>query len=233
MGEDGQTPQGRAERNLERLYRGAAAGLGWLVQPLAWLADLANRDRQSTARWWHQNYIRPVFWLAVPLTPFWLVLIGLVGASLVEQLVAPIPAEPVERRSYFYGIGLTITGLGALLAAPFILIKTWVNERNTTAAEQGLITERFTRAVGQLGAEKSSKYHALQVATGAKMIPTRASRSVCTSWERRCRSHAVQSMSNLATFRTSRQAAPTSRSGSGRSMRWSGSRGTASATTSP
>ena len=152
-----QTPErgGRLAVNLERLYRGVSAALGWAVQPLAWLADFIKRDPEQTARWWRRNYMRPIFWLAVPLTPFWIVVILLVGMNLIDQLVSDIPADPVERRTWYYGIGLTITGLGALLAAPFILIKAWVNERTTTAAEQGLITERFTRAVEQLGAEKT------------------------------------------------------------------------------
>ena len=157
MAEDEQNPGGRLAANLERVYAGAAAALGWAVQPLAWLADFLQRDPEQTARWWRRNYMRPLFWLAVPLTPFWLVVIGLVGMNLIDQLVSDIPADPVERRTWYYGIGLTITGLGALLAAPFILIRTWVNERNTHAAEQGLITERFTRAVEQLGAEKTVK----------------------------------------------------------------------------
>jgi len=154
VAEDEQKPGRRLAANLERLYAGAAAALGWAVQPLAWLADFLQRDPEQTARWWRRNYMRPLFWLAVPLTPFWLVVIGLVGMNLIDQLVSDIPADPVERRTWYYGIGLTITGLGALLAAPFILIKAWVNERNTAAAEQGLITERFTRAVEQLGAEQ-------------------------------------------------------------------------------
>ena len=50
--------------------------------------------------------------------------------------------------------------LGALVAAAtlfFTLIKTWINERTTTAEEEGLITDRINAAVASLGAEKTIK----------------------------------------------------------------------------
>jgi hypothetical protein len=50
--------------------------------------------------------------------------------------------------------------LGALVAAAtlfFTLIKTWINERTTTADEEGLITDRINAAVASLGAEKTKK----------------------------------------------------------------------------
>ena len=48
--------------------------------------------------------------------------------------------------------------MGALVAAAtlfFTLIKTWINERTTTADEEGLITDRINAAVASLGAEKT------------------------------------------------------------------------------
>ncbi|MEM8792082.1 MAG: pentapeptide repeat-containing protein [Pseudomonadota bacterium] len=102
-----------------------------------------------------RNYLLPIILIGLLLLPFWIWLIVLVIANLFEQVTATIPAIAADKRAHFYGIGLTITGLGALLAAPFVLIKAWINERQTNAAEQGLITERITKAVEQLGAEKT------------------------------------------------------------------------------
>lgn len=50
--------------------------------------------------------------------------------------------------------------LGALVAAStliFTLIRVWINERTTTATEEGLITDRINAAVASLGAEKTIK----------------------------------------------------------------------------
>ena len=138
-------------------------GIGWL-----WLAliNFDRWDRRAIAQGWDRAkarvaryYLLPVFVIAAVISPVWLDLLGEVVGNLSEQLGTEPPpvSDGAARRAYYYSVGLTITGLGALLAAPFILIKAWVNERTTTAAEQGLITERFTRAVEQLGAEKVVK----------------------------------------------------------------------------
>ncbi|MGF1446824.1 MAG: pentapeptide repeat-containing protein [Pikeienuella sp.] len=177
---------GRISRGLTRVLGALAAAVLWLagpglgrllaalLQPIAWVLDLTDAERYRNGRVserWQQgrpararlaylvrrNYLLPVIVLAVVLVPFWLYLIVEVCLNLVDQLSDDIPQPAADRRSYFYGVGLTITGLGALLAAPFILIKAWINERQTDAAEQGLLTDRFTKAVGQLGEEKTVK----------------------------------------------------------------------------
>lgn len=104
-----------------------------------------------------RHYLVPVYLLAFILSPFWALLVFEVIVNLLDQLSLTAPSEPDARRAHFYAIGLTITGLGALLAAPFILIKAWVNERTARTAEQGHITDRITKAVEQLGAEKTVK----------------------------------------------------------------------------
>ncbi len=104
-----------------------------------------------------RHYLVPVYALALVLSPFWALLVFEVIVSLLDQLSLTAPTESDARRAHFYAIGLTITGLGALLAAPFILIKAWVNERTARTAEQGHITDRITKAVEQLGAEKTVK----------------------------------------------------------------------------
>lgn len=152
--------------NLERIYQGLGRLLGALLQPLAWLLDLLAPDAEHSRRraaWWRANYLAPVFWLAGPLGLFWLWLIVTVAVNLAAQLTDPIPGadDPPGRRAYFYGVGLTITGLGALLAAPFVLIRAWINERQAQTAERqaataesGQITDRFTKAIDQLGSEQ-------------------------------------------------------------------------------
>ena len=45
--------------------------------------------------------------------------------------------------------------LAALIGAPFVIWRTWVAQRQADTDEQGLITDRITKAVGQLGAEKT------------------------------------------------------------------------------
>lgn len=102
-----------------------------------------------------RRYLVPIYIVALVLSPFWVWLIAEILFSLFDQLGAVAPTEPNERRAHFYALGLTITGLGAVLAAPFILIKAWVNERQARTAEQGHITDRITRAIEQLGAEKT------------------------------------------------------------------------------
>ncbi|MGB0507300.1 MAG: pentapeptide repeat-containing protein [Pikeienuella sp.] len=114
--------------------------------------------------WWDRftafagrHYLTPIFTIAFVLFFPWLWLVFEVVLKAFEQVLADIPTGPDEKRAHFYALGLTFTGLGALLAPPFILIKTWVNERQTITTEQGLITDRFTRAVQQLGAMRDMK----------------------------------------------------------------------------
>lgn len=71
----------------------------------------------------------------------------------------PAPGEDgvPDIRGHYFAIGILVTALAALFTAPLTLLKAYINERQTTAAEQGLITDRFTKAVEQLGAEKTVK----------------------------------------------------------------------------
>ncbi|GMG82254.1 hypothetical protein LNKW23_14670 [Paralimibaculum aggregatum] len=124
-----------------------------------WLGPARRLKSRCLAlcRWLPENYLWPILLLAAVLLPFWLLILVLVADNLVAQLAAGIPADATDKRAHFYGVGLTITGLGAVLAAPFILIKAWINERQARTAEQGHITDRITKAVEQLGAEKTVK----------------------------------------------------------------------------
>ncbi|MEL6774552.1 MAG: pentapeptide repeat-containing protein, partial [Pseudomonadota bacterium] len=76
-------------------------------------------------------------------------------AKTLEDINAT--GDPAERRQLTYSMGVMVTALAALVAAPLVLIRTYVAERQAQTAEQGHITDRFTKAVEQLGAEKTIK----------------------------------------------------------------------------
>ena len=114
------------------------------------------------------GYLRVIDRAAKILSLPWLVLLVWLFYALALQLIDPIPTtEHAEgRRAYFYALGLTITGLGALLAAPLVLVRTFINDRQAQAveeqrriqqeqrdiAEQNHFTSLYSTAIGQLGA---------------------------------------------------------------------------------
>ncbi len=161
-----------------------ANGFGWLRRTLphalaAARKALRNIDRRTFRRilagllralnvctaWLKRNYV----WLLIVTVStffsiFWAQFIwqlpGLIRSALgllSTELRAPAPNNHDAIRSLAYAIGALLAALALLAAAPFQLIKVWVNERQTNTAEQGLITDRITRAVEQLGKEKTVK----------------------------------------------------------------------------
>ncbi len=120
---------------------------------------------RTDAGWVEANYLRIIGIASIPLGIIGAIALWFLVGNLLD-LLATTP-EKEEVRDHYYALGATMTGLGALLAAPFFVIKAWINERNTRAAqkqtdtaEQGLITDRLTKAIEQLGAEKTVKYRA-------------------------------------------------------------------------
>lgn len=111
--------------------------------------------------------------LAKILVPLWVGLVGWLFYALWVQIGEPIPGavEADSRRVYFYAIGLTITALGALLATPLVLVRTFVNERQAQAieeqrriqqeqrdiAEQTHLTTLYSKAIEQLGTNATVK----------------------------------------------------------------------------
>jgi hypothetical protein len=97
--------------------------------------------------------------IAVFTAPLWLDLVSTVRGSLFTLFEngpeTDANGKTIDLRGHFYAIGILITAFAALFTAPLALLKAYINERQTTAAEQGLITDRFTKAVEQLGAEKT------------------------------------------------------------------------------
>ncbi|MDN2579919.1 pentapeptide repeat-containing protein [Aquibium sp. ELW1220] len=103
-------------------------------------------------------------WLAVVLTPFWLLLIALtIDGTFTLWFRPPLAGNASDSQAalayrihYLALVGL-MTALAGLVAAPLALIRVFTTERQTVAAEQGLITDRINKAVEGLGAEKTVK----------------------------------------------------------------------------
>jgi len=77
--------------------------------------------------------------------------------SIAHRIGAVTKAEVLDLRWYLLSLTAITAALGAVIALPFTLIRTNLNRRQTETAEQGLITDRITRAVEGLGAEKVVK----------------------------------------------------------------------------
>ena len=65
--------------------------------------------------------------------------------------------EPENLKNLAQGSALLLGALVAAATLIFTLIRVWINERTTTAEEEGLITDRINAAVASLGAEKTIK----------------------------------------------------------------------------
>ncbi|WP_272005125.1 pentapeptide repeat-containing protein [Roseovarius sp. ZX-A-9] len=97
---------------------------------------------------------------AIPFSFLWAALLILTITSLFNLWFDP--PEPTAKdalayRVHFLAIVGLMTALAGLIGAPLALIRVFTTERQTTAAEEGLITDRITRAVEGLGAEKVVK----------------------------------------------------------------------------
>lgn len=102
--------------------------------------------------------LKAVFVFALILAPIWLALLGVVLWALVG-IVITIPefeaSKDAELRWHVLSLIGLITALGGLLGTPVALVRLFMTERQTTATEEGLITDRINKAVEGLGAEKT------------------------------------------------------------------------------
>ncbi|WP_172328039.1 pentapeptide repeat-containing protein [Mangrovicoccus sp. HB161399] len=109
---------------------------------------------------------RPLLWLIkMAAAVIWLPLFASIIWGLYE-LIQSLPdllrhagtaPDPLPLRLTLLGITALTAALGALVAFPFTILRTQYNARQTHAAEQGHITDRISKAVEALGAEKSAK----------------------------------------------------------------------------
>ncbi|MEM7267983.1 MAG: pentapeptide repeat-containing protein [Pseudomonadota bacterium] len=90
------------------------------------------------------------------LGPFWLLAVVFVFIELVLLYKLGWPKDD-SLRAHAIQLTALLTILGALIAAPLAIIRVTVNERQARTAEEGLITDRITKAIEQLGAEKTVK----------------------------------------------------------------------------
>lgn len=130
-------------------------------------ASLPKRDGRVSFRvlrvlnWFKHRYI----WVLIAIAVFafgelWFELIQRLRLNLFDAVINSGEAmeakeSPEHLRAYAIVIAATATALIAIATAPFALLKAWVNERLADNAEQGHITERMTKAIEQLGAEKT------------------------------------------------------------------------------
>ncbi|MEL7000341.1 MAG: hypothetical protein AAFP68_18960, partial [Pseudomonadota bacterium] len=111
--------------------------------------------------WLQLNYL----WIVVPAALIaYGILLGLVTWELpfiadnaLTELTKAIGNDSDDVRNYAYALTALMGGIALLATVPFQLIKTWVNERQAQTAEQGHITDRLTKAIEQLGTEKTEK----------------------------------------------------------------------------
>ncbi|MEM7686380.1 MAG: hypothetical protein AAF293_16245, partial [Pseudomonadota bacterium] len=128
----------------------------------AWGTALTRRLAPAVARvrdWVKRRYVWIFIGLAILLAgPFWLSYLGELR-DLIAKLFDLVDNtnDADDLRSFAYALGAMLTAIAILAAAPFQLIKTWLNERQTITAETVMFTTRFTQAVEQLGAEKTEK----------------------------------------------------------------------------
>jgi uncharacterized protein YjbI with pentapeptide repeats len=101
-----------------------------------------------------------------------LIAFGIVGAILVVVIlwVWVNPSDPTEKKDFIQAVGVLIAGLAGFVGLYF----TWTNlnqtrqttQRTLELTEQGQITERFTRAIDQLGATDDAGKPRLEVRLG-------------------------------------------------------------------
>lgn len=139
-------------------------GFAALLLLALWILNTAARPapKQAGLRSW----LRANYWLAMVLAGlslggvaaiFYLVEIGISVRAIVDRLVlaASDPTTDAEDlRNLATATAVLLAALAAAATLVFQLVRVWVTERQTTTAEQNLITDRINQAVAGLGAEK-------------------------------------------------------------------------------
>ncbi|APG47339.1 pentapeptide repeat-containing protein [Phaeobacter porticola] len=134
------------------------------VYALLWATSLKPSALPQPLVWLRRHYVSALLIvvgiLFVLAMTFYLVEIGLSVRRLVDLLGNELAkAEPQAEALRFlaHSIGILVAILAGSATIFFASIRVWTNERNTTATEQGLITDRINKAVEGLGAEKTVK----------------------------------------------------------------------------
>ncbi|SNS04082.1 pentapeptide repeat-containing protein [Antarctobacter heliothermus] len=137
-----------------------------LAAALAAFLFIGFREKSRTERNEEPATLTGLRVLAVLLAPIWLLIVGYILRSL-GALAMDFDAtlyntkDGTELRWHVLGFVGLITALGALVSAPLALIRVWTTERQTRTSEQGHMTDRISKAVEQLGAEKTEVRYTL------------------------------------------------------------------------
>jgi hypothetical protein len=152
----------------------------WPIFILLWILSFFNLEKAiNKLNWKHQFIFEPqlaavystwvgfknlltrsyVFLFLLTLTIFLTFLDGFkyftipyeVGQNYLESLYYSGPNDDFSK------IRNLLWGIGVIAAIPFLFIRLWVEERKTTTAEQGHVTERLAKVVNALGEEKTVK----------------------------------------------------------------------------
>ena len=112
--------------------------------------------RKTRKSEWSRGAVEVWFWTCSPILLFF------VGVILwhMWKLFLTLPdamLQPDELRVYAAAFGGLTAALAGLAALPFALIRVYTTERQTRTAEQGHLTDRISKAIEQLGAEKTVK----------------------------------------------------------------------------
>lgn len=108
-------------------------------------------------------WFRAVGYAGFLLVPILLAIFIAALATVVELWQSPPPdSDPLALRVHYLAIVGFIGVLGGILGALGAYIRVFATERQTTAQEQGLITERINKAVENLGATRSIKRQRLR-----------------------------------------------------------------------
>ncbi len=127
-----------------------------VIVALSALVYLAMSHERKKRDWPEGWTLAALGWFVAVLTPIWLGLFGYVLWAMI-RLAATFPDVTAGDDIRWHVLALVglITAIGGLVGAPLALIRVFTTERQTKAAEEGLITDRITKAVDGLGSEKT------------------------------------------------------------------------------
>ena len=154
-------------------------GVRWLLG-LPKRAWALVRDGGQWA-WLRQNYWIVMLGVGLALGAlagvFYLAEIAVSVIAMVDRLEATArdPASNADQlRSLATGVAVLLGALAAATTLIFQLVRVWISERTTRAAEEGLVTDRINKAVEGLGAEKVVR----------RLVETPRYRKTGGEWER-------------------------------------------------
>lgn len=129
----------------------------WLLRPI--LVRILKQMGISSDKF----YLNALILITLILSPFWLLFFFYILQAIFGIILSSMPTKTNNKLFLHYGtLSALILTLGGLTAAPLLLVKSFINERQIAndeasrlSQEYGYVTDRFTKAVNQLGAQKT------------------------------------------------------------------------------